>query len=128
MYMRKLTRLRKSALNVMELEANKTRLSSPIFGKARSATAMLNISLRPYRELNITSSVGEGSLRAVGNRMETQAMREPSVLYLEESSKARVLIVLKGSFSPLLADSTRYMKIYKNKSEELEYILGPYWI
>lgn len=39
--------------------------------------------------------------------MDTQAMREPSVLYFEDKSKARVFNDLNGSKSPLLGESKR---------------------
>lgn len=99
------TRFRKSALNDMELEAIKTRLSKPILGKARSATATLRISLWPYNEFSIIFSDGMGSLSVDGKRIETHAMREPSVLYFVDKSKARFFNNLNGSVSPLLEES-----------------------
>lgn len=102
---KKPTLFKKSALKLISVEAISTRLSRPIFGSARSATATLKISLRPYMELSIISSGGGLSLSMGGRRMDTQAMREPSLLYFVDKSKASVLRLLKGSCSPLLMES-----------------------
>lgn len=95
----------------MPIEHSITKLSNPILRRAKSVTIKLRISWLPYVELNIDETPGFVVFgNSSGKRIDTHAIRDPSVLYFSDNCNAVDFMSEKMSLPSLLGD----LALYKN--------------